>query len=101
MKKLISAKTIIELSKNGSSELSYNKKETIITPEALTMANKYRIRLIETESALAQSVKQELEIDEKLVRQVVTRVIEQLPEEKQDYTAIKQAVINVIKKRFI
>jgi len=99
MKKLISAKTIIDLNKNGSVELSYNKKETIITPEARTIAEKYNINLIETDSVLVQSQKQE--IDEKLIRQVVTRVIKQLPEEKHDYAAIKQAVIDVIQKRVI
>ncbi len=78
-------------------ELSYNKKDTIITPEALTVANKYGIHLIAEDSVLAQSVKQEQDIDENLVRQVVTRVIKQLPEDKQDFAAIKQAVITTLK----
>lgn len=64
MKELISAKTVQEAHANGKTEIFYEIKSSIVTPEAITVAKDLNIQLIdkseEENNKLRDIIKQEV-----------------------------------------
>jgi len=96
MKKLISALTVKQAHKEGLREISAPVKTTIITPEAFSVAKDLGIRFADQKTA-DSTVCSEI-ADEALIRQIVERVINQLPQEKRQPELIKNVVADVLAK---
>ena len=96
MKKLISALTVKQAHKDGLREIPAPAKTTIITPEAHTVAKELGLIFVENTDACQPS--DAVSIDENLVRQIVERVIGQLPPEKRQPEVIKNVVVDVLSK---
>lgn len=95
MKKLISAKTIRDAVQEGKTEVHFSGKQTIITPEARSIAEKLNIALRETENSPMQD--STYDADEATIRVIIERVLLKLPEEKQNLETIRDTVIAVLK----
>ncbi|MCD6376769.1 MAG: hypothetical protein J7L94_14670 [Caldisericaceae bacterium] len=92
MKRVITANTIKQAAAAGKKQLYAPLKETIITPEARTVASQLGVELLEFSLATPQGKP----IDENLVRQVMEQVMKNLPPSKQNYQKIKSVVIEVL-----
>ncbi len=101
MKKLISALTVKQAHKDGLREISAPQNTPLITPEARSVANELVLTLVENDSASSANgpaASAALPVDEKLVQQIVEKVIEQLPPEKRQPEVIKNVVVDVLSK---
>ncbi len=99
MKKLISAVKIKQAHKDGKKELFAPIEESIVTPEARSLAKKLGINIIETASPdKAQSGSARRTVDEDIVKSIVEKVAAQLPPEKRDSDLIKKTVLQVLEQ---
>jgi len=100
MKKLISALTVKQAHKDGIKELEAPSKTVMYTPEAISVAKELGIRLVDSNDlvpALPVAAKgTKVQINEKLVRSVVEKVIDRLPPEKRQLDVIKNVVVDVL-----
>ncbi len=92
MKRVITANTIKQAAAAGKKQLYAPTKETIVTPEARTLASQLGVELLE----FSLSTPAGQPIDENLVREVIARVMENLPPSKRNYQKIKSVVIEVL-----
>ena len=100
MKKLISARTVKQAHKDGLKQLQADPAVTLVTPEARTVAKQLGVQLIEdtARKTAAQNSDSAVKVDEKTVRDIVTRVMAKLPPQKQDPDKVKQVVVDVLSK---
>ncbi len=96
MKKLISALTIRQARAAGKKTIAISKKDTIITPEARMMAKDFGITFVDEQSADKTDAQADFTVNEKLIRQIVERVMDRLPPEKRNPDRVKVAVIDVL-----
>ena len=97
MKKLISALTVKQASKDGLKELDAPAKTTMITAEAVTAAKELGIKLVDSSIlGTAPVTASKIEISESLVRTVVEKVIDRLPPEKRQLDIIKEVTTEVL-----
>lgn len=101
MKKVISAHVVQQAHKDGRKEISISKNDTIITDEARSLAKKLGIKFTEIVAIVAENIPSNIKpimVDEKLVRQVVEKVMEKLPPEKRQAEVVKDVVVDVLSK---
>jgi len=95
MKRLISALMVKQAHADGKTELVAPKGETIVTPEAMDLATKLGMRFIEsTQNEQAKTIN----FDKETVQLIVKEVLERLPVEKRNISAVTEAVMNVLSK---
>ena len=94
MKKLLPLITVKQAHKDGLRDISAPAKTSLITPEARSVAKELGVALVE-DGAVSSTA---LAVDEKLVKQIVEKVIEQLPPEKRQPEVIKNVVVDVLSK---
>ena len=92
MKRVITATTVKQAAAAGKKQLYAPLKETIITPEARTVAAQLGVELLEFSMSTAQGQP----LDENLVRQVLEKVMASLPPSKRNYQKIKAVVVEVL-----
>ncbi len=92
MKRVITANTIKQAVAAGKKQLYAPLKETIVTPEARTLAQQLGVELLEFSNTTAEGAP----IDETLVRRVMEEVLNQLPPSQRHYQKIKQVVMEVL-----
>ena len=92
MKRVITANTIKQAAAAGKKQLYAPLSETIITPEARTMASQLGVELLE----FSLSTREGQPIDENLVRQVMEQVMDRLPPSRRNYQKIKSVVVEVL-----
>lgn len=98
MKKLISARTVRQAHADGIKELAVQAGQTLVTPEARTLARELGVRLSD-ESPLPADKRpkdRKIKVDEKLVTTIVTRVMDRLPQPQRDPERVKQVVVEVL-----
>ena len=96
MKRVITAQTVKQAKAAGKTQLYAPAKETIITPEARTVAKDLGIRFIEYEGVGGAEKNRTAAPDEATVRQIVERVMKALPPEKRNQERVKSVVVNVL-----
>ncbi len=92
MKRVITANTIKQALAAGKKQLYAPLKETIVTPEARTLAKQNGVELLEFSTSTTEGQP----IDENLVRRVIEEVMSQLPPSKRNYQEIKKVVVEVL-----
>ncbi len=96
MKRVITAQTVKEAHAAGKAQLYAPIKETIITPEARTIAKDLGIRFVEYQGAAGASAGTSSPLDEATVRKIVERVITALPPEKRNQEQVRSVVTQVL-----
>jgi ethanolamine utilization protein EutQ len=96
MKRVITAQTVKQAHAAGKTQLYAPAKQTLITPEARTVAKDLGIRFIEYEGTGSESVATAPAPDEKTVRQIVERVMNALPPEKRNQARVQKVVAEVL-----
>ncbi len=96
MKRVITALTIKQAHAAGKTQLYAPVKETIVTPEARSLAKDLGVCLIEFEGNAREKSAPSIPLDESVVKQIVDKVINSLPPSKRDYTKVKSVVVNVL-----
>ena len=96
MKRVITAQTVKQAKAAGKAQLYAPLKESIITPEARTVAKELGIRFVEFEGNPQDGASKTIPLDEKVVRQIVDRVMNALPPEKRNQERVKNVVVDVL-----
>ena len=96
MKKLISVLTVKQAYKDGVREISAPKKTTVITPEARSVAKDLGLTFNE-DTGLVPNATASV-VDENLVRQIIEKVVMQLPPENRDPDTIRDVVVEILAK---
>lgn len=94
MKKVISAQTIKKAYKEGKRAIPAPLSDFIVTPEARSVAKELNIELVAnpTQSKHVDSK----QLDEALVRKIVGKIYERLPNARSKADEVKKAVIDVL-----
>ncbi len=96
MKRVITAQTVKEAHAAGKTQLYAPLKETIITPEARTLAKDLGIGFVEFEGNASKSASTAL--NEATVRRIVERVMAALPPEKRQPERVRSVVTQVLER---
>ncbi len=94
MKRVITALTVKQAHAAGKTQLYAPIKETIITPEARTLAKSLGIQFIEGPANATASTG--IELDEKVVQQIVRKVLDSLPPSRRNHQKVKSVVVEVL-----
>jgi hypothetical protein len=94
MKKVISAQTIRKTFKEGKREIYAPPGGCIITPEAQTLAKDLGITL--TSDSARELTGGKIDINEGLIREIVSRVYQQIPDAESRADEIRKAIMEVI-----
>jgi ethanolamine utilization protein EutQ len=97
MKKLISAQMVKEARQAGEKEIYAPISQTIVTPEARSVAEKLGIRILDT--IKQQKMEKAGSTDEETVRIIVQSVMEKLPPGKYTEDEVRKVVLDVLAKR--
>ncbi len=94
MKKVVSAQIIKDIYKQGKRDIQAPPSDFIVTPEARTVAKDLGIQIVNNISR--KGAKTEKSIDEALVRKVVSKIYERLPDAHNRADEVRNAVIEVL-----
>ncbi|MBN2425175.1 MAG: hypothetical protein JXR46_09815 [Calditrichaceae bacterium] len=95
MKKVIFAQKIKEAQKNGLKEIVAPAPDYIITPEARSLAKELNIKIISDKKGESSKIDRQ-NIDEALIRKIVNRIYERLPDAHLRSAEIKKTVLEIL-----